>query len=72
MVLDVNLMGVVHSIHAFLPHIRADGEGGHIVNTASMAGMNSGFGFSAYSASKRAVVNISEDLATRLNRLVLV
>lgn len=65
-VLDVNLMGVVHGIHAFLPHIRKHGEGGHIINTASMAGMNSGLGFSPYSASKFAVVNISEGLATRL------
>ena len=39
-VVDVNLMGVVHGIRSFLPHIRAHGEGGHIVNTASMAGMN--------------------------------
>src|SRR5215472_14894916 len=31
-VIDVNLMGVVHGIHAFLPHLRAHGEGGHIVN----------------------------------------
>jgi NAD(P)-dependent dehydrogenase (short-subunit alcohol dehydrogenase family) len=45
-VLDVNLMGVVHGIHTFLPHIRAHGEGGHFVNTASMAGMNSGLGSS--------------------------
>ena len=65
-VLDVNLMGVVHGIRSFLPHIRAHGEGGHIVNTASMAGMNSGLGFSAYSASKFAVVNISEGLAKQL------
>ncbi len=47
-VLDVNLMGVLHGIRTFLPHIRAHGEGGHIVNTASMAGMNSGLGFSPY------------------------
>jgi len=65
-VLDVNLMGVVHGIHAFLPHIRKHGEGGHIVNTASMAGMNSGLGFSPYAASKFAVVNISEGLAKQL------
>ncbi len=65
-VLDVNLMGVVHGIRTFLPHIRNHGEGGHIVNTASMAGMNSGLGFSPYSASKFAVVNISEGLARRL------
>lgn len=65
-VLDVNLMGVLHGIRTFLPHIRAHGEGGHIVNTASMAGLNSGMGFSAYSASKFAVVNMSEGLATRI------
>jgi NAD(P)-dependent dehydrogenase (short-subunit alcohol dehydrogenase family) len=68
-VLDVNLMGVVHGIRTFLPHIRAHGEGGHIVNTASMAGMNSGLGFSPYSASKFAVVNISEGLALQLKPL---
>jgi len=62
-VLDVNLMGVLHGIRTFLPHIRAHGEGGHIVNTASMAGMNSGLGFNSYSASKFAVVNMSEGLA---------
>jgi len=65
-VLDVNLMGVLHGIHTFLPHIRAHGEGGHIVNTASMAGMNSGLGFSPYSASKFAMVNMSEGLAMQL------
>jgi NAD(P)-dependent dehydrogenase (short-subunit alcohol dehydrogenase family) len=65
-VIDVNLMGVLHGIGTFLPHIRAHGEGGHIVNTASMAGMNSGLGFSAYSASKFAVVNMSEGLAKQL------
>ncbi len=65
-VLDVNLMGVLHGIRAFLPHIRAHGEGGHIVNTASMAGMNSGLGFSPYVASKFAVVGMSEGLATQL------
>jgi NAD(P)-dependent dehydrogenase (short-subunit alcohol dehydrogenase family) len=65
-VLDVNLMGVVHGIRTFLPHIRAHGEGGHIVNTASMAGMISGLGFSPYAASKFAVVTMSEGLAMHL------
>ena len=66
-VLDVNLMGVVHGVRAFLPHIRAHGEGGHIVNTASMAGMlAAGMGFSPYSASKFAVVAMSEGLAAEL------
>ncbi len=62
-VIDINLMGVVHGIAAFLPHIRGHGEGGHIVNTASMAGMQSGLGFSPYAASKFAVVAMSEGLA---------
>ncbi len=65
-VLDVNLMGVVHGIRAFLPRIREQGEGGHIVNTASMAGMNAGLGFSPYVASKFAVVGLSEGLAMQL------
>lgn len=65
-VLDVNLMGVLHGVCTFLPHMRAHGEGGYFVNTASMAGLNSGLGFSAYSASKFAVVNMSEGLATQL------
>lgn len=68
-VLDVNLMGVLHGIRSFLPHIRAHGEGGHIVNTASMAGMDAGLGFSPYVASKFAVVGLSEGLATQLKPL---
>ena len=65
-VIDVNLMGVLHGIKSFLPHIRAHGEGGHIVNTASMAGMDGGLGFSPYTASKFAVVGMSEGLSQQL------
>jgi NAD(P)-dependent dehydrogenase (short-subunit alcohol dehydrogenase family) len=65
-VIDINLMGVVYGIAAFLSHMRAHGEGGHIVNTASMAGMQSGLGFSPYAASKFAVVAMSEGLALEL------
>jgi NAD(P)-dependent dehydrogenase (short-subunit alcohol dehydrogenase family) len=68
-VLDVNVMGVLHGVRTFLPHIRGHGEGGHIVNTASMAGLNSGLGFSPYSASKSAVVAMSEGLAKQLGPL---
>src|SRR3982074_2891356 len=68
-VLDVNLMGVLHGIRSFLPHIRAHGEGGHFVNTASMAGMNGGLGFSPYTAAKFAVVGMSEGLAAQLKPL---
>jgi NAD(P)-dependent dehydrogenase (short-subunit alcohol dehydrogenase family) len=65
-VIDVNLMGVLHGIRSFLPHIRKHGEGGHIVNTASMAGMQGGLGFSPYGASKFAVVSMSEGLHAQL------
>jgi NAD(P)-dependent dehydrogenase (short-subunit alcohol dehydrogenase family) len=68
-VLDVNLMGVVHGVRSFLPHIRSHGEGGHIVNTASMAGMINGMGFSPYAATKFAVVSMSEGLAPQLKPL---
>src|SRR5882762_5856977 len=66
-VIDVNLMGVVHGIRTFLPHLRAHGEGGHIVNTASMAGMINRFhGFHPYPATKFAVVGMSEGLAVEV------
>lgn len=68
-VLDVNLMGVVNGVRAFLPHMRAHGEGGHIVNTASMAGMVNGLGFTPYPVSKFAVVGLSEGLAAALQPL---
>jgi NAD(P)-dependent dehydrogenase (short-subunit alcohol dehydrogenase family) len=57
-VLGVNLWGIVHGCRAFLPHLV---NGGHIVNTASIAGLFPGFGAS-YDASKHAAVAISEDL----------
>lgn len=67
-VVDVNLMGVVHGVRSFLPHMRAHGEGGHIVNTASMAGMICGW-FSPYDATKFAVVAMSEGLRPQLQPL---
>jgi NAD(P)-dependent dehydrogenase (short-subunit alcohol dehydrogenase family) len=65
-VVDVNLMGVVYGVRSFLPHMLKHREGGHIVNTASMAGMNNGMGFSPYAATKFAVVAMSEGLALQV------
>ncbi len=65
-VVDVNLMGVTHGLAAFLPTMRAHGEGGHVVNTASMAGLQANLGFSPYVATKYAVVGMSEGLAKEL------
>lgn len=62
----VNLMGVVYGVEAFLPLIRAHGEGGHFVNTASMAGMVSGPGMEPYNATKFAVVTMSESWGVQL------
>jgi NAD(P)-dependent dehydrogenase (short-subunit alcohol dehydrogenase family) len=59
-VMGVNFWGVVYGVKAFLPHIVASG-GGHIVNTASMAGLYPGFS-PAYDASKHAVVALTEGL----------
>lgn len=56
----VNLWGVVHGVRAFLPVLLESG-GGHVVNTASMAGLMPGAG-APYDATKHAVVALSEDL----------
>ncbi len=65
-VLGVNLMGVVYGVQAFVPHMKAHAEGGHFVNTASMAGVVTAPGMGPYSASKFAVVGLSEGLAAEL------
>jgi NAD(P)-dependent dehydrogenase (short-subunit alcohol dehydrogenase family) len=59
--LGVNLLGVVHGVRAFVPRLIAQGEG-HIVNTASVAGLISPPGMGAYCVSKHAVVTLSEAL----------
>ena len=60
-VIGINLYGVVHGIRAFLPIMQDQGEG-HIVNTASMAGLIALPGAAAYNATKTAVVAITEGL----------
>ena len=62
-VMSVNFWGVVHGVRTFLPLLTEQGEG-HIVNTASMAGLMPGY--SPYSASKWAVVGITEGLFHQL------
>jgi NAD(P)-dependent dehydrogenase (short-subunit alcohol dehydrogenase family) len=58
--LDVNLWGVIHGLDSFLPILRNNPEGGHIVNTASMAGLMPVPGLVPYCASKYAVMGLSE------------
>ena len=60
--LDVNLWGVVNLLHAFLPRMIASGQEGHVVITASIAGLISTPSMVAYNASKHAAVTIAETL----------
>jgi len=62
----VNLMGVVHGIHHFLPRMLAEGEPGVVVNTASMAGVMAMPQMAAYVASKHAIVGLTETLQLEL------
>lgn len=65
-VIDVNLKGVVYGVEVFTPLIEAHGEGGHFVNTASLAGMVSPPGMEPYCATKFAVVAMSEGWAPQM------
>jgi NAD(P)-dependent dehydrogenase (short-subunit alcohol dehydrogenase family) len=64
--LAVNLWGVIHGIRHFLPALVESGEEGHVINTASMAGLIATPWLGPYTATKHAVVAISEVLAKDL------
>ena len=66
--IGVNLYGAIHGVRAFLPLIRRHGESGHVVNTASIAGLqvSPGRGTGGYAATKYAVVAFSEALEQEL------
>ena len=59
-VINVNLWGVIHGVRAFLPRMLAGGDEGHIVNTASMAGLTTAPFMSIYDVTKHGVVALSE------------
>jgi len=65
-VLGVNLWGVIHGLHAFLPHLRLQDEG-HIVNTASVSALYHLPSMAPYNASKAAVLALSETLKFELD-----
>lgn len=64
-ILDVDLWGVIHGVRTFTPLIIASG-GGHVVNTASMAGLTSNPGMSPYNVAKHGVVTLSETMSVEL------
>lgn len=65
-IIGVNLWGVIHGTHVFLPHLIANKDGGHIVNTASQAGLAAYASVGAYVVTKYGVVGLSETLALEL------
>jgi NAD(P)-dependent dehydrogenase (short-subunit alcohol dehydrogenase family) len=64
-VLDVDLWSVIHGIRVFVPLLRAQGEG-HVVNTASTAGLQANPGIAPYNVAKFGVVAVSETLRLEL------
>lgn len=60
--LSVNLGGVINGLVAFIPRMKAHGQGGHIVNTSSIAGIVAGPGNGIYAATKFAIRGLSESL----------
>jgi NAD(P)-dependent dehydrogenase (short-subunit alcohol dehydrogenase family) len=68
-IFGVNVFGVLNGVRAFVPRIRAHGEGGHVVNTASMAGLQVNRalpGIGPYAMTKHAVVALSDALEQEL------
>jgi NAD(P)-dependent dehydrogenase (short-subunit alcohol dehydrogenase family) len=65
-VVDINLMGVIYGTEIFVPLIKSHGEGGHVINTASMAGHSAVAGMAPYSATKFAVVGYTESIHLEL------
>ena len=65
-VMKVNLDGVINGIVTFIDDIKSQGEGGHVVNTASIAGHYGMPGLGIYVASKFAVVGMSETMRVDL------
>jgi NAD(P)-dependent dehydrogenase (short-subunit alcohol dehydrogenase family) len=63
--INVNLYGVIHGVRAFVPLLVAQDEG-HVVNTTSIAGLVAGVGSAPYTATKHAVVGLSEALRREL------
>jgi NAD(P)-dependent dehydrogenase (short-subunit alcohol dehydrogenase family) len=67
-IINVNLWGVIYGVHHFLPRMIAQGGGGHIVNTASGAGLSGMPGLAAYTTTKFAVVGLSETMSIELRK----
>lgn len=65
-IIDVDLWGPIHGVEAFLPHMRAAKAGGHILFTASFAGLVPNVGLGPYCVAKYGVVALAEVLQREL------
>ncbi len=65
-IIDINLGGMFLGVSTLLPHLRSHGQGGHIVNTASMGALLPYAGGAAYVASKAGMLAFSESLRAEL------
>ena len=65
-IIGINLLGVVHGCHYFVPPMIARGAGGHVVNVASMAAYTPNDALVAYTTTKYAVLGFSESLRSEL------
>jgi NAD(P)-dependent dehydrogenase (short-subunit alcohol dehydrogenase family) len=64
--IGVNLWGVIHGVHVFLPILKMNADGGHIVNTASVGGFTTMPGLGTYAVTKYGVIALTETLAQEL------
>jgi len=67
-IVGINLKGVIHGCHCFIPPMVARGRGGHVINVASAAAFIATEALSAYSTTKYAVFGLSEALRDELTR----
>ncbi|WP_426574607.1 SDR family NAD(P)-dependent oxidoreductase [Aquihabitans sp. McL0605] len=65
-VIDINLWGVIHGVHAFVPRILASGAEGHVVNVASMAAVDAISRLAPYTVAKHGVLGLSDVLRADL------
>jgi NAD(P)-dependent dehydrogenase (short-subunit alcohol dehydrogenase family) len=65
-VLEVNLWGAIYGIHAFVPRMLGNEEGGHVVNVASLAAVTPVRGIAPYNVAKHGLLALSETLAADL------
>ena len=68
--IGVNLWGVIHGVTTFLPILKANADGGHIVNTAAMGGLAAMANLGGYAVTKDGVVALTETLVAKMRILL--